>query len=84
MLRNFSKSKTIKQSINRGYSYKKMKKFREKTLLTICQNRKSSLSPKKILFSKPRPIPTSSNQSRDFPSSPLIWFKIKPMALDII
>ena len=51
MLRKFSKSKTIEQFINRGSSYEIRKKFREKTLLTLCQNRESSLSPKKFYCS---------------------------------
>ena len=51
--------------------------LREKTLLTLYQNRKSFLCPRELHCSS-RLIPISSNQSREFPS---IQFEIKPMAL---
>ena len=45
MLRENSKLNTIELRINKGFSYEKMEKLREKkTLLTLCQNRESSLS----------------------------------------
>ena len=44
MLRENSKLNTIELPINRGFSYEKRRRtFREKTLLTLCQNRESSL-----------------------------------------
>ena len=44
MLRENSKLNTIELPINRGFSYEKMRRtFREKTLLTLCQNRESFL-----------------------------------------
>ena len=52
-------------------------RLRKKTLLTLCQNRESSLIPQ-VFYCSSRLILTSSNQSR---GSPLIQFKIKPMAL---
>ena len=52
--------------------------LREKTLLTLCQNRESSLSSLEFHCSS-RYIPTSSNQSEN---SPLIQFEIKPTALN--
>ena len=51
--------------------------LREKTLLTHYQNRKSFLCPRELHCSS-RLIPTSSNQSREFPS---IQFEINPTAL---
>ena len=56
---------------------RKGQSLREKTLLTLCQDRKSSLSPQ-VFYCSSRLIPTPSNQSRD---SPLVQFEIKPMAL---
>ena len=81
MLRKNSKLKTIESPINRGFSYeKKRKNLERKIILTLCQNRESSLNPKEHLTpSKSRLISTSSNQSRDFPS---IKFEIKPTALN--
>ena len=51
MLRENSKSNAIELPINGGFSYEEKKKKEErnlerKTLLTLCQNRESSLSPK--------------------------------------
>ena len=43
MLRENYKLKTIKLPINRGFSYEKRRGLREKILLTLCQNRESSL-----------------------------------------
>ena len=44
MLRENSKFNTIEVPINRGFSYKKKRRtLREKTLLTLCQNRESPL-----------------------------------------
>ena len=43
MLRENSKLNTIKLPINRDFSYEKRRTLREKTLPTLCQNRKSSL-----------------------------------------
>ena len=44
MLRENSKLNTIELPINRGFSYEKIRRtFREKALLTLCQNRESSL-----------------------------------------
>ena len=48
MLRENSKSNAIKLPVNRGFLYEKMgdRNLERKTLLTLCQNRESSLSPK--------------------------------------
>ena len=43
MLRENSKLNMIELPINRGFSYEKRRTLREKTLPTLCQNRKSSL-----------------------------------------
>ena len=43
MLKENSKLNTIELPINRGFSYEKRRKLREKTLPTLCQNRESSL-----------------------------------------
>ena len=53
MLRENSKLNTIELPINRGFSYEKMRTLREKTLLTLCQNKESSLKCTRIpLFIK--------------------------------
>ena len=47
MLRENSKLNTIKLPINRGFTYEeKGGNLEKKTLLTLCQNRELSLSPK--------------------------------------
>ena len=48
MLRENSKSNAIELPINRSFSYEKKedRNLERKTLLTLCQNRESSLSPK--------------------------------------
>ena len=48
MLRENSKSNAIKLPVNRGFLYEKMedRNLERKTLLTLYQNRESSLSPK--------------------------------------
>ena len=81
MLRKNSKLKTIESPINRGFSYeKKRKNLERKIILTLCQNRESSLNPKEYPCSlKIKAHFHFSNQSRDFPS---IKFKIKPTALN--
>ena len=56
---------------------RKEQRLREKTLLTLSQNKESSLR-SQVFYCSSRLIPTSSNQSRD---SSLIQFEIKPMAL---
>ena len=67
MLRENSKLNMIELPINRGFSYeKKGEPGEKKTLLTLCQNRESSLSSQEVHCSS-RPIPTSSNQSGDSP-----------------
>ena len=43
MLRENSKLNTIELPINRGFSYEKRRRLREKILLTLCQNRESFL-----------------------------------------
>ena len=65
MLRENFKLNMIKLPINRGFSYKKKMRNKErKTILTLCQNKESSLSSKEHPFSlKIKLIPTSSNQS---------------------
>ena len=65
MLRENFKLNMIKLPINRGFSYeKKMRNKERKTILTLCQNKESSLSSKEHPCSlKIKLIPTSSNQS---------------------